>query len=74
MRNRTAAAWGVAIVCFVVLMLVTPKIPQSQEYHDFADQREFFGNFTCPVWFTGTSRYWIDSLIYYYFIFFVDLS
>ncbi|CAA3028369.1 Ceramidase domain-containing [Olea europaea subsp. europaea] len=43
MRNRTAAAWGVAIVCFVVLMLVTPKIPQSQEYHDFADQREFFG-------------------------------
>ncbi|XP_022896960.1 uncharacterized protein LOC111410715 [Olea europaea var. sylvestris] len=43
MRNRAAAAWGVAIVCFVVLMLVTPKIPQSQEYHDFADQREFFG-------------------------------
>ncbi|KAL0365054.1 UNVERIFIED_CONTAM: hypothetical protein Sangu_0603000 [Sesamum angustifolium] len=43
MRKRTVLAWGVAIVCFVVLMLVTPAIPQSQEYHDFADQREFFG-------------------------------
>ncbi|KAL8061137.1 hypothetical protein ABFX02_02G068700 [Erythranthe guttata] len=43
MRKRTALVWGVAIVCFVVLMLVTPAIPQSQEYHDFADQREFLG-------------------------------
>ncbi|WOL15065.1 hypothetical protein Cni_G23846 [Canna indica] len=33
-------AWGAAIVIFVVLMIVTPAIPQSQEYHDFADQRE----------------------------------
>lgn len=24
-------------------MIVTPSIPQSQEYHNFADQREFFG-------------------------------
>jgi hypothetical protein len=24
-------------------MIVTPRIPQSQEYHDFADQREFLG-------------------------------
>lgn len=24
-------------------MLVTPSIPQSQEYHDFADQRKFLG-------------------------------
>nr|ALG62639.1 SAG18 [Gossypium hirsutum] len=24
-------------------MIVTPAIPQSQEYHNFADQREFFG-------------------------------
>lgn len=38
-----ALAWGVAIVCFLVLMLVTPAIPQSQEYHNFADQREYFG-------------------------------
>ncbi|KAL2460503.1 senescence associated protein 18 [Abeliophyllum distichum] len=43
MRKRTAAVWGVAIVCFVVLMLVTPTIPQSQEYHDFADKREVLG-------------------------------
>ncbi|OMP01558.1 hypothetical protein COLO4_11783 [Corchorus olitorius] len=26
-----------------VLMIVTPAIPQNQEYHNFADQREFFG-------------------------------
>eukprot|EP00257_Ricinus_communis_P009963 XP_002529266.2 uncharacterized protein LOC8285161 [Ricinus communis] len=43
MRNRTLLAWGVAILCFIVLMIVTPSIPQSEEYHDFADQREFFG-------------------------------
>ncbi|KAL1568862.1 hypothetical protein AAHA92_00416 [Salvia divinorum] len=43
MRKRTATAWGIAILCFVVLMLVTPAIPQSQEYHNFADQREFLG-------------------------------
>ncbi|WRX14721.1 hypothetical protein QQP08_007208 [Theobroma cacao] len=43
MRRRTVYAWGVAILSFVVLMIVTPAIPQSQEYHDFADQREFFG-------------------------------
>lgn len=35
--------WAVAILCFVVLMIVTPAIPQSEAYHDFADQREFFG-------------------------------
>ncbi|KAA3453999.1 Ceramidase [Gossypium australe] len=43
MRKRTLYVWGVAILCFVVLMIVTPAIPQSQEYHNFADQREFFG-------------------------------
>lgn len=45
MRKRAVWAWGVAIVCFVVLMIVTPAIPQSEAYHDFADQREFFGDF-----------------------------
>ncbi|CAN6900294.1 unnamed protein product [Brassica oleracea var. botrytis] len=25
------------------LMIITPSIPQSQAYHDFADQRSFFG-------------------------------
>ncbi|KAK4789732.1 hypothetical protein SAY86_017036 [Trapa natans] len=43
MRKRTLYAWGVAVVSFVVLMIVTPAIPQSEAYHDFADQREFFG-------------------------------
>uniref|UniRef100_A0A2N9IY60 Ceramidase n=1 Tax=Fagus sylvatica TaxID=28930 RepID=A0A2N9IY60_FAGSY len=42
MEKRTVYAWGVAILCFVVLMIVTPAIPQSQAYHDFADKREFF--------------------------------
>ena len=43
MSKRTLLVWGVAILCFIVLMVVTPKIPQSEQYHDFADQREFFG-------------------------------
>ncbi|XP_065635689.1 uncharacterized protein LOC112015901 [Quercus suber] len=43
MRKRTVYAWLVAIVCFVVLMIVTPAIPQNEAYHDFADTREFFG-------------------------------
>ncbi|KAJ1435019.1 hypothetical protein SESBI_05391 [Sesbania bispinosa] len=43
MRNRTVYSWLVAIICFIVLMIVTPAIPQSQEYHNFADQRNFFG-------------------------------
>lgn len=43
MRKRTVYAWAVALVCFIVLMIVTPAIPQSQEYHDFADKRKFFG-------------------------------
>lgn len=43
MRKRSALIWGVAIILFLVLMLVTPSIPQSQEYHDFADQRQFLG-------------------------------
>lgn len=34
--------WGAALVIFVVLMVVTPAIPQSEEYHDFADQRTLF--------------------------------
>ncbi|KAK7328282.1 hypothetical protein VNO77_22385 [Canavalia gladiata] len=43
MRKRTVYAWLVALFCFLVLMIVTPAIPQSQEYHNFADQRNFFG-------------------------------
>uniref|UniRef100_A0A7N1A1V6 Ceramidase n=1 Tax=Kalanchoe fedtschenkoi TaxID=63787 RepID=A0A7N1A1V6_KALFE len=43
MRRGTVVTWTAAIICFLVLMIVTPSIPQSQEYHDFADQRNFFG-------------------------------
>lgn len=31
-----------AILIFIILMIVTPSIPQSQEYHNFADQRTLF--------------------------------
>ncbi|XP_058771815.1 uncharacterized protein LOC131645170 [Vicia villosa] len=43
MRKRTAYTLGIALICFTVLMIVTPTIPQSQDYHNFADQRTFFG-------------------------------
>ncbi|XP_014493200.1 uncharacterized protein LOC106755545 [Vigna radiata var. radiata] len=43
MRNRSLYASLVSLFCFVVLMIVTPAIPQSQEYHNFADHRKFFG-------------------------------
>ncbi|XP_027908988.1 uncharacterized protein LOC114168393 [Vigna unguiculata] len=43
MRNRSLYAWLVALFCFLVLMIVTPAIPQSQEYHNFADHRKFLG-------------------------------
>ncbi|RDX93425.1 hypothetical protein CR513_24319 [Mucuna pruriens] len=43
MRKRTVYAWAVALFSFLVLMIVTPSIPQSQQYHNFADHRNFFG-------------------------------
>eukprot|EP00249_Psilotum_nudum_P016152 c25681_g1_i2 orf=379-1281(-) len=42
-KEPKTLVWCVALVSFVVLMLVTPRIPQSQAYHRFADQRNFFG-------------------------------
>ncbi|PKA46984.1 hypothetical protein AXF42_Ash011658 [Apostasia shenzhenica] len=42
MERRNLYGCGAAIVIFVVLMVVTPAIPQSQEYHNFADQRGLF--------------------------------
>jgi hypothetical protein len=41
-RKKKWLAWAVAAVIFVVLMLVTPAIPQNEDYHDFADQRTLF--------------------------------
>ncbi|CAN8235586.1 unnamed protein product [Cochlearia groenlandica] len=43
MKKRTIISLLAAIIIFIILMIVTPKIPQSQAYHDFADQRSFFG-------------------------------
>ncbi|KAK7342692.1 hypothetical protein VNO80_25648 [Phaseolus coccineus] len=43
MRNRSVYASLVALFCFLVLMIVTPAIHQSQDYHNFADHRKFFG-------------------------------
>ncbi|CAL0325098.1 unnamed protein product [Lupinus luteus] len=44
MRKRTVQqACGVAVSCCILLMLITPRIPQPQKYHDFADKRQFFG-------------------------------
>ncbi|KAL5096319.1 hypothetical protein RYX36_000646 [Vicia faba] len=43
MRKRSAYTLGIALICFLVLMILTPSIPQSQDYHNFADQRTFFG-------------------------------
>jgi hypothetical protein len=42
-RGQRAAVWIAAACLFVVLMLVTPKIPQDQKYHNFADKQNFFG-------------------------------
>lgn len=35
--------WGGGLFCLVLLMLLTPTVPQSQDYHIFADRRNFFG-------------------------------
>ncbi|KMT08112.1 hypothetical protein BVRB_6g143610 [Beta vulgaris subsp. vulgaris] len=43
MDKRAVSLWLIAVLIFVVLMIVTPAIPQSQEYHNFADQRQFLG-------------------------------
>ncbi|CAL4959315.1 unnamed protein product [Urochloa decumbens] len=41
-RSKKWVAWAVAAAIFVVLMIVTPAIPQNEDYHDFADQRTLF--------------------------------
>ncbi|GAB2229710.1 hypothetical protein Droror1_Dr00013962 [Drosera rotundifolia] len=47
MERRSMMVWAAAILCFVVLMIVTPAIPQAESYHDFADQRKFLGIPNC---------------------------
>lgn len=36
--------WGVALLCWLFIMLVTPKIPLSYRNHLYADMRNFVGN------------------------------
>ncbi|KAL9246244.1 hypothetical protein vseg_019806 [Gypsophila vaccaria] len=43
MHKRSVYISLILILTFLVLMIFTPKIPQSQDYHNFADQRPFFG-------------------------------
>lgn len=43
LRGQRWLIWGIAVVLFVVLMVLTPAIKQSQSYHTFADRRNFFG-------------------------------
>lgn len=43
MEKRRVYIWLISIVTFIVLMILTPSIPQSQHYHNFADQRSFLG-------------------------------
>lgn len=50
-RKKKWVAWAVAAAIFVVLMLVTPAIPQNEAYHDFADQRTLFlGTILCTLY------------------------
>ncbi|CAM6086743.1 unnamed protein product [Calypogeia fissa] len=42
-QGQRALIWGSAAVIFVLLMLITPRIPQDQSYHNFADRRNYFG-------------------------------
>ncbi|CAN6721916.1 unnamed protein product [Malus baccata var. baccata] len=35
--------WGAAFLCWVLLMLVTPKIPHSPKHHLYADMRNLLG-------------------------------
>ncbi|KAF5748321.1 hypothetical protein HS088_TW04G00273 [Tripterygium wilfordii] len=42
-KGNRRRSWGGAFLCWVCLMLVTPKIPLSPEYHLFADMRNFLG-------------------------------
>lgn len=48
-RRRKWVAWAAAAAIFVVLMLVTPAIPQDEDYHHFADQRTLFLGTTLPM-------------------------
>ncbi|MED6119357.1 hypothetical protein PIB30_010864 [Stylosanthes scabra] len=41
-KDKVVHALGAVVACFVLVMVVTPPIPQPQKYHDFADKRTFY--------------------------------
>ncbi|KAH7387222.1 hypothetical protein KP509_16G011300 [Ceratopteris richardii] len=43
LSEHRGLASGTGLVCFVLLMLLTPRIPQPQSYHKFSDQRNLIG-------------------------------
>ncbi|KAM1663385.1 hypothetical protein ACFXTN_039058 [Malus domestica] len=42
-RGKRRRIWGGAFLCWVLLMLVTPKIPHSPKHHLYADMRNLLG-------------------------------
>ncbi|XP_062159480.1 uncharacterized protein LOC133866844 isoform X2 [Alnus glutinosa] len=42
-RGKRTRIWGGAFLCWLCLMLATPKIPHSPKHHLFADMRNFLG-------------------------------
>jgi len=42
-KEKRFYASGAGLFCLILLMLLTPTVPQSQDYHIFADRRNFFG-------------------------------
>lgn len=42
-RGKRIRIWGGVFLCWVCLMLATPKIPHSPKHHLFADMRNFLG-------------------------------
>ncbi|XP_008377687.3 uncharacterized protein [Malus domestica] len=42
-RGKRRRIWGGAFLCWVLLILVTPKIPHSPKHHLYADMRNLLG-------------------------------
>lgn len=42
-RGRRCRICGIALLCWLFFMMVTPKIPLSYRHHLFADMRNFLG-------------------------------
>lgn len=48
-RGKRIRIWGGVFLCWVCLMLATPKIPHSPKHHLFADMRNFLGISSLPL-------------------------